>query len=206
MANLTEARTIAESIVREMTPFAERVIIAGSIRRGKSSVKDIEIVAVPKWDTLKVQTGDLFEPEREEPRNLLWRWALAQTEIFWIKPGTNEIIGWLPKTDGRYWHGIIYPVVGSSESIKLDLFLCKPENWGVISTIRTGPADFSQALVSFIKFRTPYRVKDGNLMVEETEEIIPCAEEEDFFRNAGLTFVPLAAREAVNPYSVLKSI
>jgi DNA polymerase/3'-5' exonuclease PolX len=42
------ARQIAERVRSEMVPYCERVEIAGSIRRRKPEVRDIEIVAIPK--------------------------------------------------------------------------------------------------------------------------------------------------------------
>lgn len=50
------ALQIAEGIKSELEPHCERIEIAGSIRRRKPEVKDIEIVAIPK----PYQTG-LFE-------------------------------------------------------------------------------------------------------------------------------------------------
>lgn len=49
---LEEAKKIANDFMREILPFCSRVEIAGSIRRGKREVKDIEICAIPR---------DLFE-------------------------------------------------------------------------------------------------------------------------------------------------
>lgn len=46
--NLDYAKQIAEALIEELRPYCERISIAGSIRRGKQEVKDIEIVAVPK--------------------------------------------------------------------------------------------------------------------------------------------------------------
>jgi len=46
--NLTEAQRIAQIVKSELSPHCERIEIAGSIRRGKPEVKDIEIVAIPK--------------------------------------------------------------------------------------------------------------------------------------------------------------
>lgn len=43
-----DALQIAERIKQELEPHCERIQIAGSIRRKKSEVKDIEIVAIPK--------------------------------------------------------------------------------------------------------------------------------------------------------------
>jgi DNA polymerase/3'-5' exonuclease PolX len=204
MAKLSEALTLARTISLLMSIHTSRLKIAGSIRRSKADVKDIEIVAIPKFETSLAPSGNLFEPEQTVSRNLLWEWAQIQTEILWIKPGVSEIIPWQPKPDGKYWRGIVN--LGAGEDIKLDLFLCNPQNWGVISTIRTGPASFSTALVTFIKNRTPFRVQDGHLIKKDSGEIVPCTEEQHFFYNAGITFVPLAAREAVDPYRVLKLI
>jgi DNA polymerase/3'-5' exonuclease PolX len=53
---LDEALTIAENIKSILAPHCERIEIAGSIRRRKPEVKDIEIVAIPK----PYETG-LFE-------------------------------------------------------------------------------------------------------------------------------------------------
>jgi len=45
---LYDALQIAEKIKSQLSPHCERIEIAGSIRRRKSEVKDIEIVAIPK--------------------------------------------------------------------------------------------------------------------------------------------------------------
>lgn len=45
---LHEAKSIADEIVLLLKPHCVRIEIAGSIRRKKSDVKDIEIVAIPK--------------------------------------------------------------------------------------------------------------------------------------------------------------
>ena len=53
---LQKALNIAEKVKSLLAPHCERIEIAGSIRRKKSNVKDIEIVAIPK----PFETG-LFE-------------------------------------------------------------------------------------------------------------------------------------------------
>ena len=45
---LSRALKIAQRVVKELEPHCERIAIAGSIRRKKPQVKDIEIVAIPK--------------------------------------------------------------------------------------------------------------------------------------------------------------
>lgn len=45
---LSQALAIAEKTKAELAPYCHRIEIAGSIRREKQHVKDIEIVAIPK--------------------------------------------------------------------------------------------------------------------------------------------------------------
>lgn len=49
---LDQAMSIAKRVKAQLAPYCERVEIAGSIRRGKPEVGDIEIVAIPlPYDT-----------------------------------------------------------------------------------------------------------------------------------------------------------
>ena len=53
-----KALQIAEKIKEQLIPYCERIEIAGSIRRKKPFVKDIEIVAIPKpYDVGLFQSG-----------------------------------------------------------------------------------------------------------------------------------------------------
>jgi DNA polymerase/3'-5' exonuclease PolX len=56
-----QALILAEEALNALKPYCERALIAGSIRRMKPEVKDIELVAIPKQvpaglfgDTLEV--------------------------------------------------------------------------------------------------------------------------------------------------------
>lgn len=188
--NVTQAYEIAEDLVRLMKPWAERVEIAGSIRRQKTDVKDIELVAIPKWEEGGVIV-DMFQGEREKV-NMLYEYLRSQPRIQWIKPGVPEVIPWPIKPDGKYWRGLV------DGKIKLDLFLTTPEQFGLIFLIRTGPADFSHRFV-MKKYQggslpNDYRVEDGHLK-KLTGEIIPTPDEETVFRLAGMKFVPPEERK-----------
>src|SRR3990167_5807145 len=52
-------RAVAESILDAWAPACARIEIGGSIRRGKPKPHDIEIVAIPKLETL-VAERDMF--------------------------------------------------------------------------------------------------------------------------------------------------
>ena len=55
---LTEAQNIAEKLVDKLRPACERIEIAGSIRRQKAEIGDIEIVAIPKYLATRNLFGD----------------------------------------------------------------------------------------------------------------------------------------------------
>lgn len=178
---IREAHAIADGLKREMSPFCHRIEIAGSIRRGRQEVKDIEIVAVPRW----VESGLGLFDDGGEMKNLLLQWAFdaeARGRLRWIKPGTPEIIPWSPRRDGKYWRGLV------REAVKLDLFLTTAEQWGLIYLIRTGSAEFSQGVMTYVKHRTDYRISEGALRDEEGRSM-PTPEEEGVFRLLGLDYV-----------------
>lgn len=191
---LQEARTIAEGLARTMARHCHRVEVAGSVRRSCSEVKDIELVAVPRWESLPVSTLPLFGAE-SEPVNLLHRWAVTDAasggqswgRLRWIKPGTSEVVDWEPKPEGKYWRALV------DGRIKLDLFLASPENYGLILAIRTGCAEFSQALMTYAKLRTAYHVEGGYLRDREGRAL-ETREERDVFGLLGLDYVEPAGR------------
>lgn len=69
----TEALEIAERVKALLAPHCERIEIAGSIRRKKPEVKDIEIVAIPK----PYQTG-LFQDGIAE---IVSQWEKVKGEL-----------------------------------------------------------------------------------------------------------------------------
>lgn len=112
--NFDEANDIAHCVMNAVAPVCNRIEIAGSIRRRKDIVKDIELVA-------QIQSYDsLFEA--------------LQTQGMFIKPGTSEIIAWPPK------HGNKYVRMMLPQNIKLDFFIATPHNWGPLFMMRTGSA------------------------------------------------------------------
>lgn len=197
----TEAMYAAERIVDALREGCERIEIAGSVRRGAPHVKDIEIVAVPKFRAdLFGGTGDdmLNETIRLRVREKLfdWRDPRAKPDGEDRKaPPINE-----NKLDDRRY----YPLWASGTRNRLDgddrstawpvdLFVVRPPaQWGAIMTIRTGPADYSQRLVTAAQKRN-LRCSEGRLvstLLATIGQERQTPEERDFIEACGMPYLP----------------
>lgn len=163
------AKGLAEKIKQELAPHCERIEIAGSIRRQKDRVKDIEIVAIPKpFDTGIFSSGIA---------TIVNQWKCIKGEL---TPNSKYTQRMLP------------------EAVKLDLFLCTPQNWGWIFALRTGSSDFNQfVLLRKIK-EAGYTTENGQVCINGTP--IWVREETDLFERIKLDFVPPEQRNYTHPY------
>lgn len=129
---LSQARNIAEKLVYQLAPACSKIEIAGSIRREREDVKDIEIVCLPK---LVQSGGDLFD---------LLPPTLVRSQAF-IKAAYNlgQILG--GGTSDRYMKVLI---TDTFSKINLDLFI--PEEYDYIRqlAIRTGSSEYSHTKIA----------------------------------------------------------
>lgn len=155
-----EVLPVAQRVLEVLAPFCERIEIAGSIRRKSPLVKDIEIVCIPKpYDV------DMFAS------------GIALAVQDW--PCINGKLK--PNMESRYTKRLL------PELITLDLFMCKPENWGWIFAVRTGSAEFSRdVLVANVK-RAGYDMIEG--MIYHKGREVECKEEKDLFTLMGLPYI-----------------
>lgn len=189
--SLREAREVAATLIEALRPYCERVEVAGSIRRGKPFVNDIEIVCVPR--TLLVETvkpEDLFSDAVE----------VAETNRVRVPGFVNTVHEWQlksldtclqEKTFGDPWKGK-YVKFNLVTGTQVDLFITTPEQWGYIFTIRTGSADFMKMIAGrWVKLG--YKGIDGELTRGGTTYQFP--EEADLFGTLGLRVPPPQDRE-----------
>lgn len=161
---INKVTQIAKKYQNKLSNFCSRIEIAGSIRRQRQEVKDIELVCIPKMT---------FEPDG----------MFDKKEI--RDSGFVTVVNSFPRVkgngEGKYAQ-IILP-----EEIHLDLFMTTPEQWGIIFMIRTGSAFFVKRMVTEIK-KSGFKCDEGFLKTEEGK-IIPCYEEKEFFEITGMEYV-----------------
>lgn len=154
-----EVYKVAQKVLEELKPHCSRIEIAGSLRRKKSEVGDIEIVAIP----LPYTTG-MFES------------------------GIASVVNKWEKVKGELEYGITkYTQRILPEDIKLDLFFAEEKNWGSIFAIRTGSADYSHKVLAKGWVRQGFKSEGGYLY--RNGEKYEVREEEDLFRLIGIPYV-----------------
>jgi DNA polymerase/3'-5' exonuclease PolX len=161
---LADAQRLAEDVRSQLAPFCERCEIAGSIRRRKAEVKDIEIVCIPF--TLPSRLfGEM--------------WAMIRCHSF-----IETVNQWgkvKGEPDGKYTQRTL------PDGTKLDLFMATPDNWGLIFAIRTGSAAFSHHVLASTWTRQGYKSVGGVLM--RNGQPTYAREERDLFTLLGLEWV-----------------
>jgi DNA polymerase/3'-5' exonuclease PolX len=163
-----QALILAKDALNALTPYCEKILIAGSIRRMKPEVKDIEIVCIPKM----VPTG-LFNDALEVDPDFcatVKRWHKVKGE-----------------PTGKYTQRML------PGGMKLDVFIVNADNWGWILALRTGSSGFNQEVLLHAMHQQGYTSEDGSL--HGHGQVILTPEEVDVFRILKLPWVEPWARE-----------
>ena len=180
---LALAEAVASDLVELLSPVCARLAIAGSVRRRKPAVSDIELVAVPRL--VAEPAGDLWGEATIE-RDLLAEHLATLATSGELVP--RRVI--VHRADGRLEESRrVGPAYQALEfrALPVDLFIVRPPaEWGVIIALRTGPGDWNTRLVTECQ-RYGRRVSGGRLLVDGIP--VACPEEADFFRGLGQPWV-----------------
>lgn len=163
--SITEARPLAQNVLDKLAPYCDWIDIAGSIRRCKSQVGDIEIVCIPKLN------------------------IFGSAEIEMIDLSSLLNAGFI-KNGPRYKQMVL-----RENEMGLDLFLVyPPASVAVIFTLRTGDATFSHKAVTIRQYGgylpSWAQVKDGSVLDRKTKSVIEVRTEFDFLDLLGFKWIP----------------
>ena len=181
------AEEIAGRFISLIESATRRLQVAGSIRREVEHVKDIELVAMPRYLTAQ---PDLFGGEGAVTRNLLDERC---DELL----HDGAVSQRLDKNGRPRWGSGYHALTFDGEAI--DLFgVLSPERWGSILAIRTGPGDFNRIVVTsrFDGGAMPSGMRQMGGALTRGGTLISTPEEEDWFREIGIPCWPPAARSA----------
>lgn len=159
---------VAQDMARTLMLACEQLQIAGSLRRNKPDVKDVELVAVPK--TIDGKNALLWVLDR----------LLEEGTIEKAKLGETGTTRWGNKL--RSW---VY------QGVKFDLFSVDEINFGIEYALKTGSRDFNVLLMTKLK-SAPFQLKEFVAYWNDAPLHIP--DEQAWFRLLGLPFIPPSQR------------
>lgn len=200
----TQAFQIASLIASRLEPHCRRIEIAGSLRRQRPTIGDIELIAIAK--TYFAAPVNLEEQLAGHGRV---RNQLHEHLDTLIREG--KITYHLTSAGARCWGdrlrkftlttnlGVVY---------KVDLFMCEDADWGNTFVIRTGSADFSHWLVTQRASggAMPPNMHHAENRLWRDGQAIVCFEEVDFFAALGLPYIPPQFRDDDAWVAYLKSL
>lgn len=167
-----EALKIATELHKQINPNCYKCAVAGSLRRRKEDVKDIEIIAIPKPF---YRTHSLIGPQSSDLLKVLAKLELVKGKMVYGKT--------------RYTQWIVPEgFIEGSEAIKLDLFFTTEQSWGRTLAMRTGPGLYSKNVLSVAYLKAGYTSKD-NILYDKNGNAVSVPEEKDFFKLIGIPYV-----------------
>lgn len=108
---LAEALEIESALKREFEGLYERWEVAGSVRRGKPEVGDVDIVVIPK-------DGVLFADDFNKRVGDMFGWQVTKKKGEFPKPKKSGLV----------------------EGVQVDFFVTTVEGWGAMLAFATGSA------------------------------------------------------------------
>lgn len=126
---------IAQDLCRQLSPFCERIAIAGSLRRRRPEAGDIEILYVPK---IGEKPDGLFGSKS---------YSMADAEI--ERMLAEGMIAKRPNVNGSFtWGEKNKFAIDCATGIPIDFFSTPLENWWVYLVVRTGGKDTNLRLTT----------------------------------------------------------
>ncbi len=196
---LRKALHIAKQVVDALAPHCDIINVAGSCRREKPEVKDIEVVALPKM----VSGKDLFDQPTAPIRSIDFREAVMGLGV-----------GMKGTSLGRYTQ---VHLSTSEGIIALDLFMPEAADYYRQFAIRTGSAEWTARFIAggWVKLgwcgtdqglrmqsqchgeRGPDHKMHWKCVVAKHQQMLPPVwkSEEDFFEWLKVAWVPPKYRE-----------
>lgn len=155
---LTDAEIYAAEVCFALEPHCDKIAVAGSVRRRKQRVHDIEVVCIPKRNT------DLFGQivgVKEDFAQAVNQWEAVKGE-----------------PSGKYTRRRLPLLDGFNASPECDIFMADFDNFGWIYALRTGSSEFNQKFW-LPKLRTAGIVSVGGYLRRASDSSLVKVPDED---------------------------
>lgn len=192
------ANAAALDMLEHLEGSCERIEIAGSIRRRRAQVGDVELVLIPKTvevvdDGVQLELGATAPPSRIEPAPLVdLRWLEQDGQLFPINSGTagRRRGDHKRRPDGFNAEGRIWRFWLEDPGIVVECYVVTPERWGLGFVVRTGSADFSHGIATrWQRLEGGVGRMAGLEFHDANGVIVPTPEESDVFEAVKLQYL-----------------
>jgi DNA polymerase/3'-5' exonuclease PolX len=172
-----EALAVAEEIQAMIAPACKRICIAGSLRRLKSEVGDIELLFVP---VLSERPDGLFDSRIVDVCNEVVGGLL-----------TDGVLAKRPNVNGHFtWGERNKLAIHVPSGIPVDLFGTNEDRWWVSLVIRTGSKETNLALTTGANKKGASLMAYGQGVRWSDGTITPATSEEHVFEMCGVPYQP----------------
>jgi DNA polymerase (family 10) len=172
-----EALAVADEFLAYLMPFCDRIAIAGSLRRRKPDVGDIEILYIPGTEE-REDVSKLFE---KKTVNLVDEELASLVEEGFLERRKNSL--------GREVYGEKNKLMRHVPSgIPVDLFAATTDNWWSLFVCRTGPAELNVHICSAAQAKG-WKWKPYEGFTDEAGRIHYPKSEQEVFAFVGLGFI-----------------
>jgi DNA polymerase (family 10) len=183
---LFRAQRDAELVLERIRPHVVRAEVAGSVRRQRPLVHDVDVVVerdpADPWIMRRI--------EQSLADVLAGDGASGHLRYRLVKEGPS-IVSFVQEAKNAHTQGWV------PFGPNLDLYIASPDTWGITLLIRTGSAAHNVRLVERARHMLPARklaVSRG--LVDTADQVIASRTEQEIFEALGMGFVPPEKREA----------
>lgn len=177
-----QAIAVAKLLCDALAPACARLIVAGSLRRRRPDVGDVEILYVPKFAT---EQADMFSTrEANLVDRILTDWLAG--DVLAKRPSVTGGFAWGEKNK---------LAVHTATGMPVDLFTATESNWFNYLVCRTGGAENNVRIAQAAQARgwkwNPYGdgFSRGGPLTGRPVETHPVASEREVFEFAGLPYL-----------------
>lgn len=176
------AIAVARGLVDALRPVClhDRLIVAGSLRRRKDEVGDVELVYVPVIEQRKGPSGDFFAPEAYTPHNLADEVIARLVDDGVLRPRKNALGHAMMGESNKLLRHV-------ASGIPVDLFSIRAESWWNYVVCRTGGAQTNIRLAEEAR-RKGWRWSPYSPGFKRAGRVHAVHSEEDVFRFVGLEY------------------
>jgi DNA polymerase (family 10) len=168
---------VAAELCALLKPGCDRIVVAGSLRRKRPTVGDVEIVYIPKIE------------DRPDPNDLFARKLVNQVDVILASLEERKVLERRLNANGSQVFGEKNKLMRHcATGLPVDLFSAVEANWHNYLVCRTGPAE-SNVRIATEAVKRGWKWNPYGLGFSRGSEVYAVQSEQDAFEFVGLPYL-----------------